>query len=80
VIAPRSGGPVDHVQDGKNGFLFKPDDIKSMIFLVKQLVSDPALTKQLAEGSRSYAEKQNWEEILSELLEHYIYVTEHSVF
>jgi glycosyltransferase involved in cell wall biosynthesis len=40
VIAPRYGGPVDHVSHGVNGFLFNPDQIEDMIALVWQCVAD----------------------------------------
>jgi glycosyltransferase involved in cell wall biosynthesis len=71
VIAPRSGGPVDHVMDGKNGFLFDPDDIADMVSLVARLVSDRARLKHLGADARAYAETRSWEDILDGLLDQY---------
>jgi glycosyltransferase involved in cell wall biosynthesis len=42
VIAPRSGGPVDQVVDGENGFLFESDDMAELVSLTRWLISDPS--------------------------------------
>jgi len=71
VIAPRSGGPVDHVIDGVNGFLFDSDDGADLVALLRWLVSDSSCARQLGGSARAYAESQSWEVILDELLEAY---------
>jgi glycosyltransferase involved in cell wall biosynthesis len=71
VIAPRAGGPVDHVVDGENGFLFDPGDLEEMVSLVRWLASNLAYTRRLGASARAYAEAQSWEEIMDELLDEY---------
>jgi glycosyltransferase involved in cell wall biosynthesis len=71
VIAPNSGGPVDHVVDGENGFLFEPDQPQEMMALARWLVSNPAHVRRLGASARVYAETQCWEEILDDLLYEY---------
>lgn len=71
VIAPRAGGPVDHVQDGYNGFLFAPNDLAEMVALVRWLAWNPEHTRRLGAQAREYAQSQSWEEILDRLLDEY---------
>jgi glycosyltransferase involved in cell wall biosynthesis len=71
VIAPRAGGPVDHVRDGENGFLFDPDDLGEMVSLARWLASDLTYTRRLGAAARAHAEAQSWEEIMDELLDDY---------
>jgi phosphatidylinositol alpha 1,6-mannosyltransferase len=71
VIAPRSGGPVDHVTDDENGFLFEPDDPAELAAPIHRLVSDPAYIRQLGANARAYAGAQSWEAILDGLLDDY---------
>jgi glycosyltransferase involved in cell wall biosynthesis len=69
VIVPRSGGPVDHVRDGVNGFLTRPDDVDGFGATIRRLVTDRAALLQLGKGARAYAEAQSWEVILDEILD-----------
>jgi len=71
VVAPRSGGVLDHVVDGENGFLFDKGDVADLVAAVRSLVSDPALTGRLAVTARQHAERQSWQAILDGLLIHY---------
>lgn len=71
VIAPRAGGPMDHVQDGYNGFLFAPNDLAEMVALVRWLAWNPEHTRRLGAHAREYAQSQSWEEILDRLLDEY---------
>jgi phosphatidylinositol alpha 1,6-mannosyltransferase len=71
VIAPRAGGPVDHVIDGYNGFLFSPNDPEEMIALTRSLVWAPEYAQQIGDNARAYALSQSWEEILDALLDEY---------
>jgi glycosyltransferase involved in cell wall biosynthesis len=71
VIAPRSGGPVDQVVDGENGFLFESDDMAELVSLTRWLISDPSYIRQLGATARAYAELQSWEGLLDALLDDY---------
>jgi glycosyltransferase involved in cell wall biosynthesis len=71
VVAPRSGGPVDHVRDGENGLLFAPDDIWELVGQVRVLLQFPDCAHRLGEQARRYAESQRWETILDGLLAEY---------
>jgi len=71
VVAPRSGGLLDHVTDGENGLLFDKEDISAMIAAVRTLISNPVLTARIAAAARRYAEHQRWEVVMDVLLAHY---------
>jgi len=71
VIAPSAGGPVDHVHNGKNGYLFRADCREELAPLAAWLIAHPAYLRELALGARRYAESQRWEVILDGLLEEY---------
>lgn len=71
VVAPRSGGPVDHVRDGENGLLFAPEDIWELVGQVRILLQFPDCAHRLGKQARRYAESQRWETILDGLLAEY---------
>jgi glycosyltransferase involved in cell wall biosynthesis len=71
VIAPRSGGPVDHVFDGENGFLFAPDDQADLVALAWRCVSDLDYARRLGARAHAYAATQTWERVLDGLLKDY---------
>jgi hypothetical protein len=69
VIAPRSGGPVDHVRHGENGFLFPTEDQRAFVTKVARLVADPARARQMGESARAYARTLTWETVLDTLFQ-----------
>lgn len=71
VVAPRAGGPVDHVIDGHNGYLFAHDSVHDLVRITRDLVERPAAISQLGVTARAYAESQSWESILDGLLVDY---------
>ncbi|MBN1262292.1 MAG: glycosyltransferase family 1 protein [Anaerolineae bacterium] len=71
AIAPRAGGPVDIVADGRNGFLFDAECRDEMIHLVREVLGNPVYLRYLALGARAYAESQSWERVMDQLLDDY---------
>jgi len=71
VVAPRAGGPVDHVVDGSNGFLFDPNNVNDLVEITSNLVDRPNYVEQLGVTARAYAESQTWDAILDGLLADY---------
>lgn len=55
VIATRSGGNVEALQDGRIGVLVSPDDPVAMARGAHRLLSDPARYEALASAARSHA-------------------------
>jgi phosphatidylinositol alpha 1,6-mannosyltransferase len=71
VVAPRAGGLLDLVDDGRNGLLFTPDDARDLHLKVRQLSADRALVHEFAATARPSVAGRSWAVIGDELLEHY---------
>jgi len=57
VIAYDCGGVVDVIEDGVNGFLVKPRDIKELSVKISLLLSDDKLTNELGRNGRKKVEE-----------------------
>lgn len=71
VIAARSGGIPDIVTDGKNGYLFDPQDPQGAIVATQQLFATPESNLQLRDNARSEAERWSWVAATSQLRQYY---------
>ncbi len=71
VIATDLAGIPDIVKDGKNGFIVKPRDIKSLRDKILLLLNNEKLYKKLSRNAKKTALKFSWENILNELEEVY---------
>jgi phosphatidylinositol alpha 1,6-mannosyltransferase len=71
VVAPRSGGLLDHIVSGQNGLLFETESQASLATSLSWLVHDPALARQLGNAGRRYVETRSWASTLDGVLEHY---------
>jgi len=47
VVATSHGGPVELIEDGKDGFLVKPNDYKQLADKIAVLIKSPSLCKQM---------------------------------
>ena len=74
VVAPRSGGPIDLIDHGGDGFLFAPHDDAALRALVDVLVRDASLRSRMGEAGRRRVLSRSWDAICSELLGHYDHV------
>ena len=76
VIASSLGGPCEIIENGKDGFLFNPEDFKELQNLMDLLVENPDLRKKIGiEGYKKAKSKftasisiRNLEEIISKYL------------
>lgn len=71
VVAPRSGGLLDHVEHGRHGLLFEPDDAADCVQRVQQLVHHPEWARALGAAGRRHAESATWPAALDGLLTYY---------
>lgn len=60
VIAPNSGGLLDHVQHAQNGLLFEPERLDQFIESVDQLLRSPEQAQTLGRAVRQHAETFSW--------------------
>ena len=71
VVAPSSGGPVDLVQHGRNGYLWNPAAPESLVGAVSDLASSAHLRAQLGADARSSVLSRPWSALTAELVDHY---------
>jgi len=71
VVAPRSGGPIDLIDHGSNGFLFEADNESELRAYIEALVIDPELRARMGEAGRRTVLGKSWTGICAELVEHY---------
>jgi L-malate glycosyltransferase len=53
VIATRSGGPAEIIEDGVTGFLVPPGNVKAMTDAMRTLANDPARAAQMGAAARA---------------------------
>lgn len=71
VVAARSGGIPDIVQDGVNGYLFSPADEQGAIAATVRLLSQQSERETLRKNARAEAERWNWAAATRQLQNYY---------
>lgn len=71
VVAPRQGGPVDVVDDGVAGFLYRPGDATDLATYVDLLASQPVLRRRMGLAARRSVSGRSWSSVNGALVEHY---------
>jgi phosphatidylinositol alpha 1,6-mannosyltransferase len=71
VVAPASGGPLDLVHHGDNGFLYPATKPELLRGAVATLVGDATMRRALAARARPSVEGRPWETLGEELVGHY---------
>jgi phosphatidylinositol alpha-1,6-mannosyltransferase len=68
VVACRSGGILDAVQDGVTGLLVEPGNVEAATQAVRQVLSDEDLARKLgAEGRLQVERRLNWDRVVEDL-------------
>lgn len=71
VVAPRQGGPVDVVDDGTTGFLYRPGDAADLASYVDRLHADPAGRRRMGLAARAAVAGRSWRSVNEVLVGHY---------
>jgi glycosyltransferase involved in cell wall biosynthesis len=72
VVASRTGGLQDMVDDGVTGFLIKPGDAAELRQKIKVLMENPRLRGEMGTASRNYIMKNfSWDEITEKYVKLY---------
>lgn len=71
VVAPRAGGPIDLVEHGVDGLLFRPSDDRALRAAVSMLVRDGGLRRRMGEAGRRAVLGRSWDVVCGELMRHY---------
>ena len=67
LLASASGGLVDQIEEGVNGFLFPQGDVTAQAALMRRLAADPAERARLGEGARRLAARFDTTRMAAEL-------------
>jgi glycosyltransferase involved in cell wall biosynthesis len=68
VIAPCSGGVVENIDDGNNGFLYSPGDRYNFTHKLKLLVENSALRQQMGERAKISVHGYSWDRSIHNLI------------
>lgn len=71
VVAPRAGGPLDLVEDGVSGLLYRPGDGEDLRRSIDHLAEDPVLRRTMGRAGRAAVQGRAWTAINERLVEHY---------
>jgi phosphatidylinositol alpha 1,6-mannosyltransferase len=71
VVAPRAGGPIDVVDDGTAGFLYRPGDGGELASYVARLVGDDDLRARVSRAAVHSVQGRTWAAVNERLVEHY---------
>lgn len=71
VVAPRSGGPIDVVDDTVAGYLYTPGDATDLASYVDLLAGDAAARRAMALAARRSVEGRSWASVNDALVGHY---------
>jgi len=67
VVAGRSGGIVDAVQDGVTGILVDPEDVGAVADAIASLLRAPSLAKRLGDAGRAMVlARFTWDHVIAE--------------
>lgn len=68
VIAPCSGGVVENIDDGNNGYLYSPGDRYNFTNKLKLLVENSALRQQMGERAKISVQGYSWDRSVQNLV------------
>jgi glycosyltransferase involved in cell wall biosynthesis len=67
VTARDSGGPLEFVTDGINGFICEPEE-RAIAAAINRLALDRSLAERLGRAGRSVAQAITWDGVIEQLL------------
>ncbi|WP_199040874.1 glycosyltransferase family 4 protein [Glycomyces salinus] len=77
AVGPASGGLMDRIDDGVNGFLYGCGDLAGLRSAVGRLAGDPELRRSMGRAARAGTEGRGWESVNDRLIEHYLSLVPH---
>ncbi|MCB0209837.1 MAG: glycosyltransferase family 1 protein [Anaerolineae bacterium] len=71
VIAARTGGLLDTIDDGVNGLFFEPGEPEMIGDLIRKMRKTPGLRNRLAENALTHARSRSWRATMDQLVDYY---------
>jgi glycosyltransferase involved in cell wall biosynthesis len=69
AIAPRSGGFIDTINDGIDGFLYAPQDKTDFIAKLELLIENPSLRQKMGDRARQDIVNYSWDRCVANLID-----------
>jgi glycosyltransferase involved in cell wall biosynthesis len=69
VLAPNKGGVIENIQDGRNGFLYRPGDQADFLQKLTTLIQDEALRETMGQSGKTVVTGYNWDQTIANLVE-----------
>ncbi|MGJ9373077.1 glycosyltransferase family 4 protein [Nesterenkonia sp. CF4.4] len=71
VVAVGRGGPLDLVDVGRTGWLYRPGDLQGLRSAVEHLIGDDAARRDFGRRAHESVQGRTWEALSNELIGHY---------
>ncbi|EXF26082.1 GDP-mannose-dependent alpha-mannosyltransferase [Nesterenkonia sp. AN1] len=71
VVAVGRGGPLDLVDVGRTGWLYRPGDLTGLRSAVEHLIGDDAARRDFGRRAHESVQDRTWEALSNELIGHY---------
>lgn len=68
VIAPNSGGIIENIHHGSNGFLYNPGDRHDFIDKLQTLIENESLRQEMGDRARNSVRAYSWEQAIENLV------------
>jgi glycosyltransferase involved in cell wall biosynthesis len=68
VIAPRSGGVVENIRDGNNGYLYSPGDRSDFTNKLEALIENKPLRQRMGQRAKLSVQNYSWENSVQNLV------------
>jgi glycogen synthase len=75
IVASKTGGIPDVIEDGVNGLLVPPGDPEALAHAINRLLADRDLARRLSEGAHERAKEYDWKVLAERVLRVYQGVT-----
>jgi len=75
IVASRTGGIPDVIEDGVNGILVPPGEPEELAHAINRLLADRDLARRLSEGAQERVKDYDWEVLAERVLRVYQGVT-----
>lgn len=71
VVAPATGGPLDLVEPGRNGYLYKPGSLDDLRNAVQTLINNPQQILEFGRNGESMVRNRTWLSLTQSIVGHY---------
>ena len=68
VVAPNSGGVVENIEHGSNGYLYTPGDRQDLMTKLKTLIENDGLRQSMGDRALASVKEYDWSQVIGNLV------------